>query len=207
LQGNQELWNKLNMIERIFLWLILSWSAMHIFACQKRHACPAYHSSFILDEKKTTEFFAQFGEDSMPRSSLFVNKNKRGVIVRIKFQQKQKELNTVKMKMTYPPPADSVLLAGIDVQNLNDAEIDSILALAPNRRIHHNRDQTIYMMYIGQFNNWNDAERRQPQIVEDPTPVIKEKKKKWFWSRNKKQKEDHAEVEEDFTDEILPIDF
>jgi hypothetical protein len=193
------------MNKRIIFGLMLIFGTM-TFACQKRFACPAYHSSFILDEKKTNDFFAQFGEDSMPKSSLFVNKNKRGIIVRIKFQQKQKELNTVKMKMTYPPPLDSALLAGFDVNNLNDAEIDSILALTPTRRIYQNRDQHIYMMYIGQFNNWNEPKIEESQTVEDTIPILEEKKKKRFWNRNKKQKED-SEKDEDNNDDPFPTNF
>jgi hypothetical protein len=167
---------------------MISLGSMYNGACQRRYVCPAFQSSFILDENKTNAFFSQFGHDSMPKSSLSVNKNKNGIVVRVKYHQKQKEMNTVKMQMTYPPPIDSVLFAGLDLNSLNESEIDSILALAPQRRVSHNRDQHIYMMVIGQLYNWDPPAIGQRQNVEDPSPVVtNEKKKKGLFNRNRKR--------------------
>jgi hypothetical protein len=185
------------MKERAIFLFLISLGSLQMFACQRRHACPAYQSSFILDENKTRDFFSQFGQDTMPKKSLFVNKNKSGIIVKVRYQQKQKDMNTIKMRMTYPPPVDSVLFAGLDLNSLSEIQIDSILALAPNRRILPNRDQQIYMMVIGQFYNWDQPAIGHRQTLEDPAPVVKERKKRRFLNRNKNKTQNELDLLED----------
>jgi hypothetical protein len=195
------------MTNNIFLWFILSCGMVIFCACQRRAVCPAYHSSFILDDKKTNSFFSQFGQDSLPKSSLFVNKNKHGIIVKVKYEKKQKEINTIKMKLEYPL-ADSSLLA-FDYSLYSEDELDSALALASARRIHHNREQQIYMRYIAPFYYREEPNNIQQEIPDQP--IVSDKKlekgeRKKNRTKTRNRKEDSNEDVEIETDDFL-IDF
>ncbi len=179
-------------------WLIIFISMIYFSACQRKYACPAYHSAFILDEKKTRSFFSQFSEDSLPKSKLLVNKNKTGIVVKMKFNKKQKEIHTVKMEMDFPPPIDSVAMVS-HMDGFNGENVDSLFALV-TPQVSPKRDQDIYLKYMRQFHGWED-----PRIIEDEEekplniePEVKEekKKKRWFWNRKKNDVEEEDSNEE-----------
>ena len=76
-------------------YIILLIILLNTVACQRKYICPAYQSSFILDKQKTESFFSMFGADSLPKSNLIVKKNKYGIIVKVKYGKKIKDLENI----------------------------------------------------------------------------------------------------------------
>ncbi len=188
-------------------WLIIFISMIYFSACQRRYACPAYHSAFILDEKKTRSFFSQFSEDTLPKSRLLVNKNKNGIVVKMKFNKKQKEIHTVKMQMEFPPPIDSVAMVS-HMDGFNGENVDSLFALV-TPQVSPKRDQDIYLKYMRQFHGWED-----PRIIEEdeeektevaPEVEDQKKKKRWFWNRKKKADAVEEESNEELQEEVQEL--
>lgn len=181
--------------------ILLIFCGLYFSACQRRHVCPAYNSSFILDQDKTLQFFSVFGEDSLPKSDFFVNKTKRGIIVKVRFRKKQEEISTVRMRMVYPPPVDSIQMVGDDLYAMSGEEIDSALSSVERPLKGFNRDQQVYMRHIAPYYGkglyYGDDQEEimeddplQTQKLEDEPPSEKEKKKRrWFWNRGKENEE------------------
>ncbi|MFP4505352.1 MAG: hypothetical protein ACLFOZ_11595 [Cyclobacteriaceae bacterium] len=73
--------------------------------------CPAFQSSFILDDSVRYAHFSNFGPDSLPKNYLTA-KNRYGIIEGISDLKKQKTFKTVEMVTVFPPPVpvDSSLL-------------------------------------------------------------------------------------------------
>lgn len=188
-----KLGNLVNILKHIALVLPCIFSLTFFSSCQRKHVCPAYNSSFILDEKKTNQFFSLFGEDSLPKSDFYVNKNKRGIIVKIKFHKKQKEMNTVKMKMIYPPANDSIRMVNDSFYAMSQEQIDSAFAAGARAQMKFNRDQAVYMRHIAPYYGAYEEDlyepRRRPepveQQVENESEPDEKPKRKWFWNRKK----------------------
>ena len=167
-------------------------------SCQRKYICPAYQSSFILDEDKTERFFALFGEDSLPKDDYFVHKDKTGIIEKMKRGQKQEEMSTVKMVTIYPA-IDSALLASNDLYALNDNDVDSAFTSPPyHQRLKFNRDQEVYMKYIAPSYNWNEILPGERQAVEQNNEPQEEKTRRGLFRRkNKADEKDNKENEAD----------
>ena len=174
----------------LFLFLWLGWLIL-LFSCQRKYVCPAYQSAFVLDQEKTEDFFSLFGEDSLPKSDFFVNKNKYGIIVKVKFRKKREQMKTIKMKTVYAPPADSFLLADHNLEEMDSASIDSLFMTRSGKLNNYNRDQRLYLIAMEPFLNSNDTET-SPAAPDnkDQVPAVKEdfetentevKKKKSWW--------------------------
>jgi hypothetical protein len=73
--------------------------------------CPAFQSSFILDDSVRYAHFSHFGPDSLPKTYLTA-KNRYGIIEEISDLQKQQTFKTVEMVTIFPPPVpiDSSML-------------------------------------------------------------------------------------------------
>lgn len=184
------------------VWLVFFISMIYFSACQRKYACPAYHSAFILDENKTRSFFSQFSEDSLPKSNFYVNKNKTGIVVKMKFNKKQKEIHSLKMEMEFPPPVDSVAMVS-HMEGFTGDNVDSLFALV-TPQVSPKRDQDIYLRYMRQFHGWEDPRIIDEDVEEpiDPELEAKEekKKKRWFWNRKKNdavEEEPNEELKEE----------
>lgn len=74
-----------------------------LVACQERMVCPAYQSTYILDDSVRAVFFSRFESDSTPKRLGRVEKTRYGIIKRKKERDKLRDLRTVAMKDVLPP--------------------------------------------------------------------------------------------------------
>lgn len=72
--------------------------------------CPAFQSSFILNDSIRDITFSVLGPDSLPREFVTA-KNRFGMIESVTYRQKKGELKTIEMVTIYDPmfPVDSAL--------------------------------------------------------------------------------------------------
>ncbi len=79
-------------------------------ACGRGMICPAFQSSFILNDSIRDITFAVLGPDSLPRTYLTA-KNRYGIVEGTADWQKRVNLRTIEMLTIYDPkfPVDSVL--------------------------------------------------------------------------------------------------
>jgi len=176
-------------------------------ACQRKYICPAFQSSFLLDEQKTEAFFSMFGNDSLPKSNLLVKKNKYGIIVKVKYQKRIKDLETVKMETIFPPPQDTILMAERNI-GMDSTALDSLLNEGPQYDYKFNRDQLVYMRHIGsklQIPESKETEEEEldstNQVEGDGDATEEEKPKKSWWPFGKKNKEEDTNDEDNLPDQ------
>ena len=194
-----------------FLMLLVT---LTVFSCQKKLVCPAYQSAFYLDKEKTEDFFSLFGEDSLPKSDFFVNKNKYGIIVKVKYKKRQQAMKTVKMKTIFPPPTDSLLLANNNIAEMDSASVDTLFTQGYKDRFKFNRDQKLYMLAMDPFFDYEDPEEESVESNDEASSATseeegpEEKKKKSWWPFGKKNRnkdknadQDEEEIEEEAADE------
>jgi hypothetical protein len=183
-----------------------------IFGCQKKFICPAYQSSFLLDEKKTNSFFSLFNADSLPKSNFRVNKNDYGIIEKMKYHRKVRSLETVAKTTIYPDSQDSLLLAERDILTADSLGMDSLFLNIPMYQYKFNRDQLVYMRYIGsKLPGPKPVEESGKEIVNttEPTAPEEEETKKSWWPFGRKKDKDQEETapeeeekEDDFDDDF-----
>jgi len=79
-------------------------------ACSRGVICPAFQSSFILNDSIRDVTFSMFGPDSLPKSYLTA-KNNFGIIENQTRREKINEIKTIEMVTIYDPaiPEDSTL--------------------------------------------------------------------------------------------------
>ena len=114
--------------------------------------CPAFQSTYVLEEDSRHKLFSLFGEDSLPKSKMIIKKNRYGIIVKVRYRERLNDLRTVKMKTIYPPPQiDSVVVDEDAFVNVNvDPEEDTLdLEASAKSNNRYNNDQRAYMHYIG----------------------------------------------------------
>ena len=185
----------MNRIWGITLILVLT-----IFSCQRKVVCPAYQSVFYLDKEKTEDFFSLFGEDTLPKSDVIVNKNKYGIIVKVKYRKKQQSMNTIKMKTVFPPPPDSLLLAENNIAEMDSASVDTLFDDSYKDKFKYNRDQKLYMLAMDPYFEYKDpdeiAATDEPEPIEDAVEEEPKKKNSW-WPFGKKNKDKDTPKEEE----------
>lgn len=179
--------------------------------------CPAFQSTYVLEENSRTKLFSLFGEDSLPKSKVIIKKNRYGMIVKVRYRERLNDFRTVKMKSIYPPPQiDSVVVDEDAFVNVNvDPEEDTLeleASIKSNQRF--NNDQRAYMYYIGDdiakvYEKRRAVQKkiqkeREDQLAFDPPKpdrkTLKEerKKKKQEQKENKNKEIAPVEEEEDF---------
>lgn len=79
-------------------------------ACGRGMICPAFQSSFILNDSIRDITFSILGPDSLPREFVTA-KNRYGIMEDMKAQQKKNQMKTIEMETIYDPmfPVDSTL--------------------------------------------------------------------------------------------------
>jgi hypothetical protein len=92
---------------KINLWVVygLLSAVILLASCTRRTVCPAYQSMFILDPDVRLHTFSLFGEDSLPKAEVQVNKNSYLVIKPINKKRKEKMLHNIPMATIFPPAA------------------------------------------------------------------------------------------------------
>lgn len=141
------LMNKFFFVKALFLGIVL------LSSCKDRMICPAFQSTYMLEEEASNQLFSLFGEDSLPKSKILIKKNRYGMIVKVRYRKRLDEMRTVRMKTIYPPDQidtlsnEEGLYANLDVENdtlgLEASEKGSL------SNVRYNYDQQNYMKYIG----------------------------------------------------------
>lgn len=83
--------------------------------------CPAYQSTYILDDSVRSYFFSRFETDSLPKRYGRVEKSDWGLAKRKSKSEKLREIRTVAMQNVLPPKqqADSSLMPERSLEELN----------------------------------------------------------------------------------------
>jgi len=193
------------LITYIFYLTIVSYFA----GCQQKMICPAYHSYFILDTEETRKTFSLFNEDSLPKDTWKVDKEKYGIAKSKPYNKKLNELRTISMTSVYLPLEDPFeqfrrenAIAGSEV--LIDSA--SVLAKSRGEDDFQNIDQMIYLHHFGKYlpskisgeaQLKEDMKTDEPLITEEPqSDAKKEKKRKGLFGKKSKNDEP-AENSED----------
>lgn len=71
-------------------------------ACHRGMICPAFQSSFIMDDSVRTAMFSPFQGDSLPKM-IAVNKNSFGIINQLTYAEKINSFKTIEMTLVFPP--------------------------------------------------------------------------------------------------------
>ncbi len=79
-------------------------------SCKPKHICPAYQSSFYLDQKVAALEFSPFDKDTLPKLENLVRKNDVLLIVRLGKKKVENRMAVIPMITIYPEQ-DSSLLA------------------------------------------------------------------------------------------------
>ena len=82
--------------------------ALTLSACHRGMICPAFQSSFIMDDSVRTAIFSPF-TDSLPKEFM-VDKSKYGIINELTYAEKNNSIKKIEMQLVFPPglpPLDS----------------------------------------------------------------------------------------------------
>ncbi|MDQ3395780.1 MAG: hypothetical protein M3512_16970, partial [Bacteroidota bacterium] len=117
-------------------------------SCKDKMICPAFQSTYILEEDASKQLFSLFGEDSLPKSKVWIQKNRYGMIVKVKHKKRLDDFRTVKMKTIYPD--SKIDTVGVDEESFANQDNDTLqLEASTGANVRYNSDQYSYMKYIG----------------------------------------------------------
>lgn len=90
-------------------------------SCQERMVCPAYQSTYILDDSVRSMFFSRFEVDSTPKRYAKVDRTQFGLIKKNKKSDKLRDMRTIAMKDVVPPKEepDTTLTRTRSLEELN----------------------------------------------------------------------------------------
>lgn len=93
-------------------------------ACHRGMICPAFQSSFILDDSVRLVTFSLFGPDSLPKTFL-VDKGKYGIIEPYTLPQKYNAIKSVQMVTIFDPAVrvDTTYTVPTDSSHLQISEL------------------------------------------------------------------------------------
>ena len=112
------------------LGLLLAW--MLLSRCTSLR-CPAYASSFILDDSLRRATFSLFGPDSLPLPAPKVEKDKNNLIVRVSDRSLRRRMYTIRARKIYATPPTEEEIGG-EVENdslVTGEDIYDVHALLP----------------------------------------------------------------------------
>lgn len=109
------------MYRQLALVLLLFVFALLAASCQERMVCPAYQSTYILDDSVRSYFFSRFEGDSLPKRYASVEKSDWGLVKKKSKSARLREIRTVAMKNVLPPKQepDSTLIRERSLEELN----------------------------------------------------------------------------------------
>lgn len=103
----------MKVIKGLFVLFI---AATSMQSCQERMICPAYQSTFILDDEARYKLFTKFEEDSLPKEYAGVRKSQFGLIEPKSRKKREREMAIVAMKNVLPvKPTDSLTTSATDI--------------------------------------------------------------------------------------------
>ena len=110
------------MLRKISLYIVVAVVSIVLLAsCQERMVCPAYQSTYILDDSVRATFFSRFDVDSLPKRYGKVEVAQNGLVKKKSKQERLRSLRTVAMKNVVPPlqEPDSALERNRSLEELN----------------------------------------------------------------------------------------
>lgn len=92
-----------------------------LVSCQERMVCPAYQSTYILDDSVRSLFFSRFDVDNVPKRYAKIDRTPFGLIKKDKKSDKLRDMRTIAMKDVVPPKEepDTVLTRTRSLEELN----------------------------------------------------------------------------------------
>jgi len=174
--------------------------------------CPAFQSTYILEEEASNQLFSLFGEDSLPKSKILIKKNRYGMIVKVRYKKRLDDMRTVRMKTIHPPEQLDTLI--YDEDSFANLEMDSLGLEASEkgnmRNVRYNYDQQNYMRYIGDDiakayerkhaeTTRAKKEKEEKESLEPTKPDRKKRKEEK--QKKKKERNEPPKVEEEEEDE------
>ncbi len=126
-------------------------------SCNDR-ICAAYQSTYILDAAEQHKFFSLFGEDTLPKEEIDVNKNKYGIMAKVSYRRRVNQLAIIEMVNVLPTPIDSISLDSLQLYDGDTILGESVAeeAMVTNDHGandlysgHYNVDQAFYMYKFG----------------------------------------------------------
>jgi hypothetical protein len=88
--------------------IAIVWLTAWFSSCKPKHICPAYQSSFYLDQKAAALEFSPFDKDTLPKLENLVRKTDVLLIVRLGKKKIENRMAVIPMITIYPD-ADSLL--------------------------------------------------------------------------------------------------
>ena len=109
------------MCKQLSVVLLLFIFCLMAASCQERMVCPAYQSTYILDDSVRSYFFSRFESDSLPKRYGRVEKSNWGLVKHKSKSARLREIRTVAMKNVLPPKqeSDSSLFPNRSLEELN----------------------------------------------------------------------------------------
>ena len=88
--------------------IAIVWLTVWFSSCKPKHICPAYQSSFYLDQKAAALEFSPFDKDTLPKLENLVRKTDVLLVVRLGKKKIENRMAVIPMITIYPD-ADSLL--------------------------------------------------------------------------------------------------
>lgn len=109
------------MYRQFSIVLLLFTFCLIVASCQERMVCPAYQSTYILDDSVRSYFFSRFEADSLPKRFGKVDKSDKGLVKNKSKSARLRDIRTVAMKNVLPPKQepDTALSRERSLEELN----------------------------------------------------------------------------------------
>jgi hypothetical protein len=109
------------MVRQFCILIFMGLLVLGLASCQERMICPAYQSTYILDDSVRSMFFSRFEDETMPKRYGKVRKTNSGLIKKKSKSTKLRNMRTVAMKDVLPPrqEPDSNLTRSRSLEELN----------------------------------------------------------------------------------------
>lgn len=202
---------------RFFFISFFSVAAVIFSSCKDKMICPAFQSTYILEDEATDQMFSLFGEDSLPKGKTLERKNRYGIMGKVRYRKRQEEIDIVKMKTIYPKEETDT--TKVDEDAFVVVENDTLALEASNTsNVRYNNDQHSYMRYIGddiakayekkvaEYTKIQKQKEEQ-QALNPPKPDRKARKEERRKKKEEKKNKGVLPEEEEETDEFDNWDF
>lgn len=196
------------------------------YACKDNVVCPAFQSTYILDDSIRFAKYSYFANDSTPKLALASRRTKYGVNKKTSLFRKNYELMTApKKNVLAPVPEDTteliidegVFLAedfvDTDTLGTDSLSVAPLLAQAEEEAVpegprykyryeldaQHNQEQVYYNKYFGELfiDNRPPPSAKKPEEQVSDSTEVKKKGLGGLFKRNKEDKQDEPEQVEE----------
>ncbi len=197
---------------RIFVLVVFA----GLLSCKSNVICPAFQSTYILDDSLRLLAFSPFGPDSQPKYSSVSRKNKNGIIDHDPYWRKNYALRVVRMENQFlPPPVDSLqfedqLLVPDSLMVESDSSLlDKPVTSPPSKKQptyirkydpkdKFNQEQEFYNKHFGELFIQKSTPQSQPAT--DVTPqaadtASTQQEKRGLFNRRKKENVDELPLQ------------